>query len=149
MGMLEDDLTEAHREKAPLRVFGSLREANLARQDLWGGDLQDGSYRSNELCGEAGEAMDEALLALMVSVRVGRVANMVKKLERERLGLPGSRAPVALLAKELGDLNICTDLLAAKYGINLDQATADKFNETSVKMGFDVRLHRPADLEPK
>lgn len=115
-----------------LRVFASLREANTARQALWGGDQQDGMYRAVELGGEVGE-----------------VLNVVKKLERERLGLPGSRATNADLEDELGDAMICLDLLAKKYGINLDQAAARKFNKTSEKMGFDVRLFVPPPLEPK
>lgn len=131
MGMLEDDITENMRAK-PVRVYGSLREANTARQALWGGDIHDAAFHGLELGGEAGE-----------------VLNVVKKLERERKGLAGSRATVADLAAELGDVVICCDLLAKKYGINLEQATANKFNATSEKMGFDVRLFVPPALEAK
>lgn len=131
------------------RIFATLREANIARQVLWGGDKQDGSYRANELAGEVGEALDEALLAIVFAVRIGRIANMVKKLERERLGLPGGRTAHEKLAAELGDAQICLDLLATKFGIDLDRATANKFNETSEKMGFDVRMFVRPVLEAK
>lgn len=115
-----------------MRTYGSLREANSARQELWGGDQQDGMYRAVELGGEVGE-----------------VLNVVKKLERERLGLAGSRATITDLEDELGDAMICLDLLAKKYGINLDQVTARKFNKTSEKMGFDVRLFVPPTPDAK
>lgn len=115
-----------------MRTFGSLREANSARQELWGGDQQDGMYRAVELGGEVGE-----------------VLNVVKKLERERLALVGSRATITDLEDELGDAMICLDLLAKKYGINLDQAAARKFNKTSEKMGFDVRLFVPPTPDAK
>jgi NTP pyrophosphatase (non-canonical NTP hydrolase) len=48
------------------------------------------AYKGNELAGEAGEA-----------------CNVIKKLERERLGMPGSRDTVAHLAEELADVIIC------------------------------------------
>lgn len=109
-----------------MREFKTLRQANLARQELWGGDQQDAMYRTVELGGEVGELL-----------------NVVKKLERERLGLPGSRATRAQLEQEMGDVAICLDLLAAKLGVDLPRATAEKFNLTSEKMGFDVRLAVP------
>lgn len=111
-------------------TYGSLREANTARQLLWG---EKGSmFQAVELAGELGEAL-----------------NVVKKLERERLGQAGSRATIQDLADELGDVVICLDLLAKTYGIDLDRATAEKFNKTSDKMGFLIHLHVPPALEPK
>ncbi len=111
-------------------VYGSLREANAARQKLWG--AKDPMFAAVELAGEVGEAL-----------------NVVKKLERERLGMAGSRATKQDLADELGDVAICLDLLAASLGVDLERATAEKFNKTSAKMGFPVKLFvRPA-LEPK
>jgi len=106
-----------------MQVFKSLREANLARQILWGGASQGPLYRATELGGEVGEAL-----------------NVVKKLERERLGLPGSRSSKEELAAELGDVLICVDLLAAEYGIDAEAAARHKFNATSAKMGFPVRV---------
>ena len=104
--------------------FDGLRSANAARQKLWDSGAQiDSSYRGNELAGEVGEA-----------------CNVIKKLERERLGIAGSRATVEQLAQELADVIICVDLLAMGYGIDLGQAVKDKFNETSVKVGLQTRL---------
>lgn len=79
--------------------FNTLRAANTVRQLEWDPNSQiTGLYRAVELAGEVGEA-----------------CNIVKKLERERLGLPGSRGHVDDLGDELADVFICIDLLAAGY----------------------------------
>ncbi len=129
MGMLEDDITENMRHK-PTAVYGTLSEANAARQKLWGS--KGPMFQAVELAGEMGEAL-----------------NVVKKLERERLGQAGSRATIQDLADELGDVAICLDLLAVTYGIDLERATAEKFNKTSAKMGFPVELFVRPPVEQK
>lgn len=83
--------------------FDTLREANIARQAEWdAGNSITLLYRAIELAGEAGEA-----------------CNLVKKLERERLGIRGSRANLSELAAELADVIICCDLIAMQAGIDL------------------------------
>lgn len=79
----------------------TLRDANIARQEEWDkdGHAKDWSWRCNELAGEAGE-----------------VCNILKKLHRERLGVPGSRATKDQLAEELADVIICVDLCAMHMG---------------------------------
>jgi NTP pyrophosphatase (non-canonical NTP hydrolase) len=101
-----------------------LRAANLARNREW--DPQGKislTFRSTELAGEIGE-----------------VCNEVKKLERERLGLKGSRTSLAKLAAELADGLICLDLLAMEFGIDLAEAVRAKFNATSEERGLEVWL---------
>ena len=101
-----------------------LRDANITRQKEWDtGDQITPLYRATELAGELGEAL-----------------NVVKKLERERLGIKGSRDTVAHLAEELADILICVDLLAAEYDIDLSKALPAKFNATSEKIGLMTRL---------
>lgn len=89
--------------------------ANVERQKEWD---QDGSitlaYRGNEFAGEAGEA-----------------CNVIKKLERERLGIRGSRATKEQLADELADVIICASLIANATEIDLWAAVVAKFNKTS------------------
>lgn len=100
--------------------YKTLREANIVRQDEWDSDSKtDSSYAGNELAGEVGEA-----------------CNIIKKLERERLGMRGSRARLEDLAEELADVIICTDLIAIRYNINLDEAVRNKFNKTTDKVGL-------------
>jgi NTP pyrophosphatase (non-canonical NTP hydrolase) len=107
--------------------FAELRKANIARESAR--DPQHkitATYRATELGGE----IAEALIAL----------NICKKLEREKLGLPGSRATVADLAAELADCVISCDLLALQYGIDLEKAVVSKFNQTSRTLKLRTKL---------
>lgn len=105
-------------------TFERLRTSNQKRQDEWDSDQQISlSYRGNELAGEVGEA-----------------CNIIKKLERERFGIRGSRADRAQLAEELADIIICVDLIAMHEGIDLAQAVARKFDATSEKYGLKARF---------
>lgn len=98
----------------------ALRVANETRQKEWDKDDRITlSYRGNELAGEVGEA-----------------CNVIKKLDRERMGIRGSRATVEQLAEELADVVICVDLVAMAAGIDLASAVRDKFNKTSIKYGL-------------
>ena len=104
--------------------FSKLRRKNIQRQHEWDSNNQISlSYRGNELAGETGEA-----------------CNIIKKLERERLGIKGSRATNKQLAEELADIIICVDLIAMHEGIDLEQAVRDKFNATSEKIGLKTQL---------
>lgn len=107
-----------------ITIYTTLRDANVARQKEWdAGNQIDLAYRGNELAGEVGEA-----------------CNVIKKLERERLGIAGSRDTVEHLAEELADVIICADLIAMQAGIDLDAAVRAKFNATSEKVGLLTRL---------
>lgn len=102
----------------------SLRSANQRRQKEWDQkDVIDLSYRGNELAGEVGEA-----------------CNVIKKLERERLGIGGSRDTIEHLAEELADVIICADLIGMKIGIDLGAAVVAKFNKTSESNRLGTRL---------
>lgn len=111
-----------------LLTFERLRAANAARQIEWGrSDQKIGlGFRALELAGETGEA-----------------CNIVKKLEREKLGLQGSRATTADLAAELADVVICADLTALSAGIDLCEAVVAKFNITSAAQGLKTHLGAP------
>jgi NTP pyrophosphatase (non-canonical NTP hydrolase) len=105
--------------------FKDLRAANIARDIEWGQGQTFGlSYRGNELAGETGEA-----------------CNVLKKLDRERMGLAGSRDTVEHAAEELADVIICADLAAMELGIDLAAAVARKFNKTTDKYGLKTKLH--------
>lgn len=105
----------------------TLRAANIARQAEWdSANAISLTYRATELAGEVGEA-----------------CNIIKKIERERLGIRGSRATLEQLAEELADVIICADLIAMHEGIDLVAAVAAKFNATSEKVGLVTRLASP------
>jgi NTP pyrophosphatase (non-canonical NTP hydrolase) len=71
---------------------------------------------------------------------LGEAANVAKKLNRVRDGIPGnSETPEQLrqnLADELADTFIYLDLLAQSQGICLEQAVLSKFDKTSRKRGY-------------
>lgn len=119
----------------------TLRDANAARQAEWDAAGQISlAFRGNELAGEVGEALEQAVRALLLSVATGRACNIIKKLERENMGLVGSKSTIGELANELADVVICTDLVAMDAGIDLQSAIAAKFNATSEKVGLETRL---------
>lgn len=104
--------------------FDTLRKANIERDKEWNPDKKlTPLFRATELAGEVGEAL-----------------NVVKKLEREKLGLVGSRATLEQLRNELADIMICVDLLAMEYGINMAEGTAAKFNDTSFQRGLHIMI---------
>ncbi len=72
---------------------------------------------------------------------LGEAANIAKKLNRVRDGIPGngdvSEAELRTqLADEIADTFIYLDLLAQSEGIDLTEAVRSKFNRTSAKVGF-------------
>lgn len=82
----------------------ALHKADVARDKEWNPDSTlDLDFCGVELAGEVGEA-----------------CNIIKKLERERLGLRGSRATLQDLADGLADCVICVDLIACNLGRVLD-----------------------------
>lgn len=103
----------------------------LAASDEW-----SGADWANAMQGEAGEA-----------------GNVVKKLRRLELGLPGNRTPedddratlIGKLEAELADTLIYLDLLASYYGISLAAALTAKFNRVSEELGMPERLPTPGD----
>jgi len=80
-----------------MTAYNTLREANRARAEIWGKGNIDLHWRLNELAGEVGET-----------------CNLLKKIERERLGEPGSRTDGDALGSELADVLICLDLAMMK-----------------------------------
>lgn len=103
-----------------------MRIANQLRQKEWDEDNRITlAYRGNELAGEVGEA-----------------CNVIKKLERERIGIRGSRTTDEALAEELADVVICADLIAMHAGIDLSNAVSRKFNATSEKYGLSTKMPR-------
>ena len=123
--IIMQEISTALNHQVPLYT---LREANLSRQAEWDAGAQiTPTYRCTELAGEIGEA-----------------CNIVKKLERERLGIRGSRATVEALGEELADGVICLDLLAMTYGINLlGREVPRKFNATSAANNLRTRMLEP------
>ena len=104
--------------------FETLRTASVARNKIWDpSGRRSACFKATELAGEVGE-----------------VCNIVKKLERNALGLIGSTSSAADLADELADVVICLDMLAEEYDIDLWPAIVQKFNATSKKVKIPVYI---------
>jgi len=75
-----------------------------------------------------------------VTGELGETANIAKKLNRVRDGIPGNEQTPdelkAALADEIADTFIYLDLLAQSQGIVLEDAVLNKFHRTSVKIGY-------------
>ena len=76
---------------------------------------------------------------------LGEAANIVKKLNRVRDGIPGNGDATeaqlrAKLADELADAFIYLDLLAQAADVDLAGSVVSKFNRSSEKIGYPLRL---------
>jgi NTP pyrophosphatase (non-canonical NTP hydrolase) len=71
---------------------------------------------------------------------VGEAANVVKKLNRARDGVPGNKVtPDELrtqLRRELGDVFVYLDLMAQSLGFSIADAAAEVFNAKSREIGY-------------
>jgi NTP pyrophosphatase (non-canonical NTP hydrolase) len=113
-------------------TFGQFSEANRARCESRHGFNHplDGWSTSDWMTAMVGE--------------VGEAANVVKKLNRVRDGVPGNKVSPdelrAQLRKELGDVFVYLDLMCQSLGFNIADAAAEVFNAKSAEIGYPVAL---------
>lgn len=112
-------------------TFKKLREVNSARCKKWHPPESTPWTSADWLTALAGE--------------LGEAANIIKKIRRHETGASNVGDPPeyllrSLLAEELADTFLYTDLLANYFNIDLEQAVINKFNKTSEKHGFTERL---------
>lgn len=118
----------------PGLTFNALRDANMRRV---------GQFKNAK--GEPAHAMpdgsDWSLNDWMAALagEVGEAANILKKVRRGDLSLEEARLS---LAREYADIVTYLDILAAQTGVDLGEATIQKFNEVSERVDCDVRLAR-------
>lgn len=110
-----------------MSFFSKLRDAIIARDKFWNPNNTPipVSFRLIELAGEAGE-----------------VCNAGKKLARHEMNMVGGSDDTTNLREELGDVIISCQLIANHFGFDLEDCVADKFNKTSDKHGFPIRLEK-------
>jgi hypothetical protein len=122
-------------------TFDTLRKANFTRNPL---------FKNNHgvVChfsADGSEWTPAQWLQAMIG-ELGEYANKRKKFERGDLTFDEFEKEAR---KELADVQIYLDILAARCldskdahptGVNLGQATMDKFNEVSVRTGVDVYI---------
>lgn len=75
-----------------------------------------------------------------VAGEVGELCNLLKKYERQMPTDPSRDALTGEIGREIADVLIYLDLLAALFEFDLARVTALKFNSTSKKYGFPERL---------
>lgn len=75
---------------------------------------------------------------------LGEAANVAKKLNRVRDGIPGNKETEAelrkKLARELADTFVYLDLTFQRLGLTLGDHVADVFNAKSAEIGSPVRV---------
>jgi NTP pyrophosphatase (non-canonical NTP hydrolase) len=71
---------------------------------------------------------------------LGEAANVIKKLNRVRDGVPGNKQTEQelrdQLRKELGDTFLYLDLLCQSLGFNIAEAAVEVFNSKSIEIGY-------------
>lgn len=112
-------------------TFNDLRNANIARCFVF----KDRHGRLSHPGGVHDWTPDQWLKSLVGEI--GEFANGSKKLDRGDMTEAEFRD---YAAKELADVQCYLDLLAASLNIDLGQATVDKFNKVSDRVGSSVKL---------
>ena len=79
---------------------------------------------------------------------LGEAANILKKMNRARDGIPGNSESIeelrAAFAEELADAFTYLDLLAQAAGVDLEAEAIRKFNIVSERIGYDNKMFRRA-----
>lgn len=109
-------------------------------------DMIEFSHRNRERCEAPGgfnHTLDSWSLSDWITATLGELgeaANVVKKLNRVRDGIPGNAESEQelrqKLADELADTYIYLDLLCQSAGVKLHEAVQRKFEVTSRKIGY-------------
>lgn len=87
-----------------------------------------------------GERFGPLFWAVATAGECGEACNVMKKLERARLGNQGKHASVDDLRNEMADMVVYLDLWAASMGIDLWGSIVTKFNADSEARNFRTRL---------
>lgn len=113
-------------------TFRTLRGGNRAR-------LPQFKNRRGEPAHSEKDGSDWALSAWCNAVtgELGELANLIKKIERGDMSLEEARQEVS---DELADVVTYLDILAFRCGVDLGDATIDKFNRVSERVGSTVRI---------
>lgn len=108
-------------------TFNTLREANMKRLPVFKNSLGEPAHSKPD-----GSDWNPAQWLQAVVGELGEYANYRKKFER---GDITEEEFLTQARKELADVVTYLDILAAQLGINLGQATMDKWNEVSKRIG--------------
>ena len=121
--------------------FDDLRAANKARLPTFRNAKGKLSHPTNGGHNNNNWSLTDWCTA--ITGELGEAANIIKKIRRGDFTLEEVRDE---LAKELADVQIYLDLLAMSAGVDLGQATMDKFNEVSKRVGSRVKIGTYGDI---
>jgi len=113
-------------------TFNALREANKKRIPQFKNSKGKPAHSKKD-----GSDWKLSAWANAVLGELGEAANIIKKIERGDFTLEEKRKA---LGKEFADVQTYLDILAFRAGVDLGQATIDKFNEVSVRVKSNIRL---------
>lgn len=92
----------------------------------------------------SGWSTSDWMTALMGEV--GEAANVVKKLNRVRDGVPGNKLSATelrrQLRRELGDVFVYLDLMAQSLGFSIADAATEVFNSKSIEIGYPTVMEK-------
>jgi NTP pyrophosphatase (non-canonical NTP hydrolase) len=97
-------------------------------------DLRENNVKRSETSFYAVDSWSPTDWATALAGEVGELCNLIKKMRR------GDAIPLQSVSDEIADVAIYLDLLAARLGINLEEAVVKKFNEVSEKIGSTYTL---------
>lgn len=118
--------------------FNQLRAANLARLPLFKNKHGLPAHSTPD-----GSDWSPAQWLQAVVGELGEYANLRKKYERGDISLDEFTREGA---KELADVQIYLDLLAYRIDVNLGEATTNKWNEVSERIGIGHRINAEGSL---
>ena len=107
------------KERAKTFTFNELRKANISRCEQSYHKIEEWSEQ-DWACALAGE--------------VGELCNFLKKKRR------GQEVSPIKIAKEIADVQLYLDLLAARLNVDLAEVTINKFNEVSRRKKSNIKL---------
>lgn len=128
----DQDLNPNYGADRSAMTFGQFAAANRAR-------CEDPKGFNHPLAGWSASDWFTAFVG-----EAGEAANIIKKLNRVRDGVPGNKETVDQLRdklrRELGDAFVYLDLLAQAHGFNIGDAAREVFNSKSAEIGYPVQL---------
>ncbi len=113
--------------------FNTLREANKER-------LKSSKYKKCE------EEWTPAHWMQATVGELGELANILKKVDRGDFTKESVQIDIE---RELADVQCYLDIMAMKLGVNLGQATVEKFNEVSDRIGSRIYIGHDDDWHLK
>lgn len=107
-----------------MKFLKKLRQKNIARLDC--------------IHGSVCKNFSELEWSACVAGECGELCNLIKKVRRGSKKL--TKPVIKEIGKEIADIIVYLDILAACYDIDIERAVTDKFNEVSDRYQIGIKL---------